>query len=374
VSTAEFRGDAKPGVRPAAPPAADREGEPPAPRRRSPVRRIVTFLLLLMLLAAAGFVGTSWWLTARHFESTDDAFVDAHMAGISPQIGGRVLQVPVDDNEDVAQGQLLVLIDPADYQARVDQTLALRAAAAGGIAQAKAQFAAAEANVEEAEAEVGVAQANATNAAVELKREQALEPSHAVSRQAYDTAVANAKSTAATLVAAQKKKAAAEAQVGVAKSQIDTADANLKSAEAQLAEARLQLSYTKVTAPAAGHIAHKSVTPGDYVQVGQSLMALVPHEVWVTAYFKETQLADMAPGQPTDVSVDGCNGRSFKAHVDSIQRGGGAAFSLLPAENATGNYIKVVQRVPVKIVFDGPVGPDCRIGPGMSVVPTVKVR
>ena len=225
-------------------------------------------------------------------------------------------------------------------------------------------------------AEVGVAQANAANAAIDVKRYQELARIHsaALSQQQLDNSTANAKSTAATLAAAQRKVDAADAQIAFAETQVQTAEADLQSATAQVEQAQLDLSYTKLLAPVAGHIAHKNVAVGDYVQTGQNLMALVPNDVWVTANFKETQLDHMRAGQPVEIDVDAYPERTFRGHVDSIQAGSGAAFALLPPENATGNYVKVVQRVPVKIVFDDPSNARRLLGPGMSVVPYVRIR
>jgi membrane fusion protein (multidrug efflux system) len=332
--------------------------------------------LLATLATAAALIagGVSWWLEARQWVTTDDAFIDAHMVLIAPQAAGRVARVVVGDNERVAAGQLLVALDPAEYQAKLDQAAANRAAAAGGLAQAKAQRAALIANEEEARAEVGVAEANSAHAASQLQRTQSLVERQFASRQQLDNDLANARGTSSTLVAAQKKLAAAAAQLEVAASQIATAKANLESASAHEAEARLDLAYTRVVAPEAGRVAHKNVAGGDYVQVGQNLMALVPLEVWVTANFKETQLDRIRIGQPVEIRIDSYPDRVFRGRVDSFAAGSGAAFSLLPPENATGNFVKVVQRVPVKIVFDAPPDPHFPLGPGMSVVPSVKVR
>jgi len=352
-------------------------GRPPpvsAPEQKPRWRRSIALGLGAILLLALITGGTLWWLEARHYESTDDAFIDVHMVRVAPQVAGRVARVLVDDNELVAAGAPLIEIDPADFQAKLDEAVAAQASAAANLAQAKAQASVTQANAEESHAEVAVAQANATNAAEQLKRDQPLAAQHVVSTQQLDNDTANQRSTAANLIASQKKAAAAEAQVGVVATQIDAAQANLESAQAQVTAARLDLSYTRIAAPLAGHIAHKNVSPGDYVQIGQNLMALVPVDLWITANFKETQLALMRVGQPVDISVDAYPGVTFKGHVDSFQPGSGAAFSLLPPENATGNYVKVVQRVPVKIVFDDPPDPNRPLGPGMSVVPSVKVR
>ncbi len=356
--------------RPSAASQARRRGGEEATRRRRP---LLFAVLAIVALAAIGG-GVAWWLQARQWESTDDAFIDVHMVQIAPQVAGRVARVLVDDNQLVAAGQPILEIDPADFRARLDQAVANEASAAGSLAQAKAQANAALASVEEARAQVGVADANAINAANQLRRDQPLAEQHVVSHQTLDNDIASARSTAATLVAAQKRLAASVAQQAVAQSQVVTAEANLRSASAQTEQARLNLSYTRVPAPQGGRVAHKTVAIGDYVQTGQDLMALVPSPLWITANFKETQLARMRAGQPVEIDVDAYPDTTFHGHVDSFQPGSGAAFSLLPPENATGNYVKVVQRVPVKIVFDDPPDPARPLGPGMSVVPSVKVR
>jgi membrane fusion protein, multidrug efflux system len=339
-------------------------------KSRRPLRLILAGLAVVALAVGA----TLWWLDARHYESTDDAFIDVHVVKIAPQVAGRVARVLVDDNQLVTAGAPLIELDPADFQAKLDQALAAQASARAAVAQANAQQAVAAANAQEAQAQVAVAQANATNAANQLERDRPLAEQHVVSRQQLDNDLASARSTAATLIAAQKKQAAAEAQLTVAQSQIEAAQATLASADAQVEAARLDLSYTRIAAPRGGRIARKNVSAGDYVQTGQNLMALVPADVWITANFKETQLAHMRIGQPADITIDAYPGRTFHGHVESFQAGSGAAFSLLPAENATGNFVKIVQRVPVKIVFNDALDPALPLGPGMSVVPTVKVR
>ncbi|HEX9489953.1 MAG TPA: HlyD family secretion protein [Stellaceae bacterium] len=352
------------------PPARPPVAEPRQPRLRRPLVMLVVAIVALAVIIG----GVLWWLEARRYESTDDAFIDVHMTRIAPQVAGRVLRVPVDDNQPVTPGDLLIEIDPADYQARLDQAVANQATAEANLAQAKAQQVVVQADAEQARAQVGVAEANATNAANQLRRDQPLAERQFVSRQQLDNDIANARSTAATLVAAQKRLASAEAQLSVAAAQVAAAEASVKAAAAQVAQAQLNLSYTKVAAPEAGRIARKNVTTGDYVQVGQNLMAVVPSAVWITANFKETQLDLMRAGQPVDIRIDAYPEKTFHGHVASFQPGSGAAFSLLPPENATGNYVKVVQRVPVKIVFDDPLDPSRPLGPGMSVVPSVKVR
>jgi membrane fusion protein, multidrug efflux system len=360
--------------------AEARRPEPPAPlptaRDRPRLRRRLVLIVLIVLAVIGVGGGVRWWLATRDWVSTDDAFIDVHMVQISPQVAGRIKAVLVDDNQEVRAGQPLVELDPADFQARLDQALANQQSAAGQLAQAKAQLPVAEANLDEAKAQVGVAQVAASNAEVNLNRDQGLERlgSLAISRQQLDNDTATARSDAANLAATQQKAASAAAQLGLNRTQIATAEAGLRAAAAQSEAARLNRSYTEIRASAAGRVTNKTVAVGDYVQVGQALMALVPDDVWVTANFKETQLAQMRVGQPVDVYVDAYPGRVFQGHVDSFQAGSGAAFSLLPPENATGNYVKVVQRVPVKIVFDGDPGARRLLGPGMSVEPYVKIR
>jgi membrane fusion protein (multidrug efflux system) len=355
--------------RPAAP-ATER----PAAGRRSRKVLLAGLVALLAIAVIAG--GTLWWLQARNWVSTDDAFIDVHMVQVSPQVAGRVARVLVDDNQEVRAGQPLLEIDPADFKARLDQAVANQRSADGQLAQAKAQLSVAQANLDEARAQVGVAEANATNATTNLKRDQDLQRmgSLALSRQQLDNDTATARSNAATLSAAQQKVAAAQAQLALAHTQEMTAEAGVEAAAAMTHQAQLSLSYTEIRATDGGRITHKSVANGDYVQIGQALMALVPDRVWVTANFKETELGHMRVGQPVDVYVDAYPGKIFQGRVDSFQAGSGTAFSLLPPENATGNYIKVVQRVPVKIVFEQAPGARWLLGPGMSVEPYVKVR
>jgi membrane fusion protein (multidrug efflux system) len=346
---------------------------PPDQARETPwYKRPLWWIIGLIVIAAVAAIVVLWWLHARQYESTDDAFIDAHIVLVAPQVAGRVQQVLVKDNQDVSKGQLLVKIDPADYQVALDQSQAALAEAQGKLAQAQAQKSVADANAAQAQAQVQVVQANARNAQQELNRYQQLSRA-AVSQQQLDNATAAATSSAAQVQAAQKQAAAAAAQANAAVTAITTAKAAVASAQAKIDQAKLMLSYTQIHASEAGLVTRKSVVPGNYIQVGQQLMAIVPHEVWVTGNYKETQLANMRPGQPVEISVDAFPDLDLHGHVDSIQAGSGAVFSLLPPQNATGNYVKVVQRVPVKITFDSlPDQP--RLAPGMSVEPTVKVR
>jgi membrane fusion protein (multidrug efflux system) len=250
-------------------------------------------------------------------ESTDDAFIDNHSSAISARVEGQVTKVLVDDNQPVKRGDELVEIDPPDFEVKLDQS----------------------------RAQLLAAKAAAVRAVLDLARYQKLVKTDDASRQQFDTAKADA----------------------------DSARANVLLQQAAVRQAELNLSYTRIAAPQDGRVTHKTVQVGDYLKLGQPVLAVVPSEVWVTANFKETQLTRMKPGQPVKIKVDAYPRRTFHGRVDSIQSGTGAQFSLLPPENATGNYVKVVERIPVKIVFDS-VDAEAPLAPGMSVVPTVDLR
>ena len=345
------------------------EETPPPPKRPLYKRPLVVIIVALIVIGAI-VGGVIWWLNARNYQSTDDAFIQANVTQVSPRVAGHVDRVYVTDNQDVAQGDTLLDLDPSDLQARVTEAEAAVAVAQRGVQQAQDMATSAQADVGQARAAELAAQTEAERAHNELHRYEQLS-AQAVTQQQLINLRATAASADAQLAAAKQKTVSAEAHVKSAQSQIQLAEAQVKQAEAALHSARLQLSYATIAAPVAGHVTSKSVQPGDYVQAGQALMALVPREVYIIANFKETQLDLMKPGQPVDITVDAFPGHTFHGKVQSIQRGSGAAFSLLPPENATGNYVKVVQRVPVKITFDSEGYP---LGPGMSVAPAVKVR
>ncbi len=335
-------------------------------------KRFIPFLVALGLLVIAAGVAY-YFVAVRPYESTDDAFVDGHMIQISPQVSGHVLTVFINDNQFVKKGDPLAQIDPRDYDVALTQARANLAAAQSRLAQAQHQVIVSRAKAEQDRAAVGVAEAEATRAEADLARYQNIE-SRAVSREQVDTAIAAAHSSAAALEEARKKADASDAQIGQDQTQIPTADAGVQQAEASVRQAELNRSYADITAPEDGWVTHRVVERGQYVQVGQALLAIVPRHVWITANFKETQLTYMKPGQPVGIEVDAFPQRKFKGHVESIQAGTGAQFSLLPPENAAGNYVKVVQRVPVKIVFDEGEDPNFPLPLGASVVPEVKVR
>lgn len=408
----------------------DLKEQPPKPLVNPKIRRALFAGGAALILVLGGLL-----LYFHNRESTDDAQVDGHITPIAAKISGRVAQVLVKDNQEVKAGQLLVKIDDRDYQAAVDQAKAALAVAesearsagvdvprtrenvASGNSSADAQLLGAQADLASAqvayeqastsdlayaEANVAKSKANAELAQADLARYQPLMEKGEISRQQYDAAKANAKATASALQADEQKLAQARKNIDVAKAQLSAAQArvdqakagvlaaradarqvSMKSADAQskiakvqqaraaLEAAELNLSYTNVFAPVDGVATHKQVEVGQIVQIGQGLMVVVPlHDVWVTANFKETQLRNMRPGQRAEVQVD-TYGKTFPGHVDSIAGATGSVLSLLPPENATGNYVKVVQRIPVKIVLD-PIPPDKAVlRPGMNVDATV---
>jgi membrane fusion protein (multidrug efflux system) len=336
---------------------------------------IVGLLILAVIVVAV--VGALVWRHSRAHATSDDAYVDGVSEEVSPQVSGRVTEILVGDNQDVKAGQLLVKLDPADYQSRLDQAGAALAQAQAQLAEAQAQQAVYAAQTDEARASLGTAQANATDATNQLGRYRRLKGVNAgaVSDQQMDSAVTSATSTEAQLNAARQAVTAAEAQQGYARSLLVAAQAGIGSANSQLAQAALTLSYTQIVARIGGRVASKTVAVGNVVNAGTPLMAIVPLDVYITANFKETQLNLMRRGQPVEIKVDAYPDLKLTGRVDSVQPASGQAFSTLPAQNATGNWVKVVQRVPVKIVFDRlPDDPDRRLGPGMSVEVSVKIR
>jgi len=284
-----------------------------------------------------------------------------------------VAQLLVADNQEVTKGDLLLQIDARDYEAKLAQAQANLTAARSQLEQAKAQLATDQAKADQERANFAAVEAQAAYAKTNLARLAAIGIS-GVSQDQIDVAQTQVRSTTADVLAARNKIGAAEAQAALSEASVATAEANIAESEAAVREAELNLSYTKITAPETGYVTHRTAEQGAYVQTGQSLLAIVPKNVWVVANFKETQLKHMRAGQPVTVRVDAYPQFKFKGHVDSLQAGSGAKFSLFPPENATGNYVKVVQRVPVKIVLDKISDANVVLGPGMSVVPKVRVK
>ena len=340
---------------------------PPAKRSKKPI----VLLVLLLVVIAGAIGGFIWWLDARNYESTDDAFISADVTQVSPRVSGHVQTVYVADNQFVKAGDKILDLDAKDLQSKVNQAEAAVASAEASVQQAKDDAASMAANVGQAKAAELASETEAQRAHSELDRFEKLS-AQAVTQQQIINYRAAAQSADANLAAARQKTVWAQAGVKSSESAIRVKEADVEQANAALHSAELQLSYATVHAPVSGHVTNKAVQPGDYLQVGQALMSLVPQEVSVTANFKETQLDLMKPGQDVEITVDAYPGNTFHGKVDSIQRGSGSAFSLLPPENATGNYVKVVQRIPVKITFQ--TRDDTPMGPGMSAIPKVKVR
>jgi len=321
----------------------------PAPRRS---RRAVFMIMGVVLLALVVFGARRWWFGRSHV-STDNAQVDGHIVPILPKVGGFVAEVRVDENHSVKAGDTLVVLDDRDFRARLAQTEADLAALLATVSSRT--------RVGQAEAAVAQAQGNALKAAADLARIEPLAAQNVVSQQQLDAARAAATAAAAQLASAQS------ALVG--------ADARVAAARASRDQAALQLSYTRVVAPSNGVVSKKAVELGQLVQPGQPLMTVVPlDDVWITANLKETETADVTPGDSADVTVDAYRGLHFRGHVESLSPATGAKFSLLPPDNATGNFTKVVQRIPVRIRLDGAMDPTHPLRPGMSVVATIKTH
>jgi membrane fusion protein, multidrug efflux system len=323
------------------------------------------------LIIVAIIVFAVWWVRTGGYVSTDDAFIAARTVSISPQVSAAVVDVPVTDNQLVAAGTVLVRLDNRDYKAQVDQGVAKVDQAKADIANIDAQLGAQQARIDQADKEVAQSQAALTFARQQNDRYQRLVKSGAVTVEQAQQYASNFLQAQANLAAAEANAAATKKQLPILQAQRKQADAQLEQARATLEQAEINLSRTAITAPVAGRVTRLTAAKGEYAAIGQALMMFVPRHVWVTANFKETELTDVRPGAPVEIKIDAYPNRTFKGHVANIQAGSGTAFSLLPAENATGNYVKIVQRVPVKIVFNKP--PDVLLGPGMSVEPTVKI-
>ena len=341
-----------------------------APKKHG--RRTKMIALIAGLAVVVG-VGVYCELFLAPFESTDDAFIEGDATPIAPQVPGQVVRLLVNDNQDVNAGDLLLQIDPSVYQARVDQARASLAAARSSLEQAKALLKVDLAKVGQEKANVIATEAQGKFAAADFERYRAV-GALAVSKSQLDLSGTQARSSAAEVEVARNRELAAEAQAQLDQASIATAAAQVELNAAALRRNEIDLSYTHVTAPISGFVTHRTVDNGAYVQPGQDLLAIMPRQVWVIANFKENQLAHMRPGQPATMKIDAYPQTTFKGHVDSIQAGTGARFSLLPPENATGNYVKVVQRVPVKILMDDIPNTNYVFGAGMSVVPEVRVK
>ncbi len=334
-------------------------------------RTLVIVATCVLLVAIVG--GLAYWLSVRNYESTDDAFVAARSFSVAPKVGGYVTEVPVTDNQHVNAGDLLAKIDGRDYVIAVDQAKAQVAVAQANIDNIQAQIDSQHEQVNQAQAQVEQAKAQLQFAQEEEARAKDLVDKGAGTVQREQQTRSDLQSQQANMTRSNAALVAAQLGIKTLEAQLESARASLQQAQAQLDQANLNLQYTRITAAQSGRVAKLSAAVGTFVTAGQSLMMFVPDEIWIVANYKETQLRDMRPGQPVEFTIDAYPGRKLTGHVASVQPGSGTAFSLLPAENATGNYVKVVQRVPVKIVVDNWPA-DLAIGPGMSVVPWTRVR
>ena len=344
-------------------------------RKRRPYV-IAGAVVAVLLLIGGGFW---YWLSTRAKESTDDAYTDGTSVTIAPKVAGYVVELHVTDNTRLRAGDLILRIDPRDYSAARDQAQAQLEVAQAQLANAQASLDLSKqtfpARLRQAEAQREQADAQQQKAIADLKRQRSVDP-RATTQQDIDAAVANARVASATSgqqVANVEINRPVPLNIALSEAQVKQAEASVSQAKAQLEQAQLNLSYTELRAPQDGWVTKRNVYLGSYLQVGQNLFSLVSPDVWVTANFKEDQLDRMRPGQHVQVKVDAYPHLKLGGRVDSVQMGSGSRFSAFPAENATGNFIKIVQRVPVKIVIEEGLDPNLPLPLGLSVVPTVEV-
>jgi membrane fusion protein (multidrug efflux system) len=335
-------------------------------------RRPVVSTIGAALLASAIAGGYLYMDYAGHFESTDDAFIAARQSALAPKVSGYITAVPVTDNEHVAAGQVIAHLDDRDYRVALAQAEAQVAAAQAGIDNIDAQLDVQQAQIAANQAQVDQAQAALVFAQQQAERYQHLEQTGYGTVQNSEQYTSQLHQQQAALLSAQATLNLAQRQVDALKAQRKSAVASLAQAKAQRDQAQLNLSYTTVTAAQPGRVVNLTAAVGQFAQPGTNLTMFVPDDIWVTANFKEIQLDRMRPGEKVTLRIDAYPGRTIRGHIESVQPGSGTAFSLLPAQNATGNYVKIVQRVPVKLVMDNPPA-DVALGPGMSVVPTVRI-
>ena len=352
----------------------DEQKKPKTPFYKRPV--LMAGLILIVLAGIGGGIYAGYYFA--HYASTDDAFIDGRIVRVSPRVAGKIVRLAVTDNEPVSADQVLVEIDRQPFEVRRQQAVAAQKQAEAQVEQARANLLVAQAQADQADADVTVSQANARNAQQNFERFNRVSQ-QARSQQQVDQATADQKSSAATVIAQQKRADSMHAMAKAAQTAVDAAEANVNAARSSVDQAMLDLSYCRVVAGYKGRVTMRRVDVGNYVTVGQEILTVVPTDVrpdessdiWVTANYKESQLTHMKVGQRVTIKVDAFPDEDLRGHVASIQNGTGAVFSLLPPENATGNYVKVVQRIPVKIVLDGQ--PRHLLSPGLSVVPTVDI-
>jgi membrane fusion protein (multidrug efflux system) len=349
--------------------AERREDDKP---RWNKTRRAVRASLAALLLASVAGGGYLYWDNASRYETTDDAFIAARQFAVAPKVAGYITDVPVTDNEHVAAGQVIARIDERDYRVALAQTEAQVAAALASIENIDAQTAVQQAQVAQNQSQIEQAQASLTFDQEQEVRYRELARTGAGTVQSAQQWLSQRDQQQAGVKAAEATLVATVRQLAALKAQHDSVEANLRQAMSQRDQAELNLSYTNIVAAQPGRVVQLSAAVGQYAQPGTALTMFVPNDIWVAANFKENQLDRMRPGQSVTLHIDAYPKHAVVGHVASVQPGSGTAFSLLPAENATGNYVKIVQRVPVKIVLDN-LPTDVALGPGMSVEPTVRV-
>jgi membrane fusion protein (multidrug efflux system) len=332
-------------------------------------------LLVVVLVAVIG--ATAYWYATKDEATTDDAYTDGHAVTITPQVSGTVVALHVNDNQRVKAGDLVIEIDPRAYVAARDQAQASLQVAEAQLANARISLERAQvdypARLASAQAQLAAAQASRFKADADERRQRGL-PKQATTQQEIDSASAALRSAAAQVEQAQAAVRQADQvpqYIATAEAQVRQLQAQVSLAHAQLDQAVLNLSWTKVTAPQDGWITKRNVEQGNYVQAGQSILSIVTPDIWITANFKESQLDRMRSGQKVDISVDAYPNLKLTGHIDSVQLGSGSRFTAFPPENASGNFVKIVQRIPVKIVIDGGMDPNLPLPLGLSVMPTV---
>ncbi|ELY4219590.1 HlyD family secretion protein [Cronobacter sakazakii] len=347
--------------------------------RKRPGKKPLIILGIVVVIMVIGAI--IWWFMTRNLETTDDAFIEGDAVTVAPKVAGYVTELRVKDNQRVKKGDLLVVIDPRDATAQRDQAQAQLSLAESQLHQAQAQLALAKvqypAQRDQAKAQVLRAQAELANARAEYQRQRGVDP-RATSKQNIDAASAQLRSAEAGLANAQAQLEVAEQvqlQIRQQETNVEARQSQVEQARAQLKTAELNLSYTEVRAPFDGYVTKRNVQNGTLVQAGSALFSIVSPDIWVVANFKESQLERMRPGNKVEISVDAFPDLELEGHVESIQQGSGSRFSAFPAENATGNFVKIVQRVPVKIVIDkGLENWNQPLPLGLSVEPEVTVE
>ena len=355
--------------------ASKKNGEGDDGKKKKGSRLPLIILAIVVVLGAIG--GGVWWFLHRDQTDTDDAYTEGRAVMIAPQVGGYAITLAVNDNQLVKKGDLLVQVDPRPYVASLDQARAQLEVAQAQLQNAQANLDLAKetfpARLRQAQAAQEQARAQQDKANADLRRQRSVDP-RATTQQDIDAALAAARSANASTGQQQANveiNRPVPLNIALVTAQVEQSKAQVQQAQAQVEQAELNLAYARITAPQDGRVTRRNVEMGNYLQPGTQIMALVTPEVWITANFKENQLRRMRPGQRVEIKVDAYPDLHLRGHVDSVQLGSGSRFSAFPAENATGNFVKIVQRVPVKLVIDDGLDPNLPLPLGLSVVPTV---